>query len=164
MIKRLFIFSDMQFDDSFHGAPKDWTTDHMAITQAYEKAGYTVPEIVSYLLLLRWTFESHSTLTQPVLLSSNFQVYWNLQGVHDRSKPVTADQPGVALLSGFSPNLLKIFMESDEEELRKQLEEFAIVGKDGEEVKKSEKSAMNPVDVMMKAIGKKSFEGLKVLD
>ncbi len=52
MIKRLFIFSDMQFDDC-RGANetweqnRDWVTDHDVIVREYAEAGYDVPEIVS---------------------------------------------------------------------------------------------------------------------
>lgn len=53
-------------------------------------------------------------------------------------------------------------MESDEEELRKQLESFAVVDADGNDVKV--KSGMTPTDVMMKAVSKKSFHGLRVID
>lgn len=77
------------------------------------------------------------------------------------SKPVTASQNGVALVSGFSGNLLKIFMDGDEE-LKRKMEAIVIVEKDGETVE--EKDEMNPIDVMLRALSKKSFDGLKVLD
>ncbi|KAF8341290.1 uncharacterized protein EI90DRAFT_3011918 [Cantharellus anzutake] len=138
MVKRLFIFSDMQFDDC-RGArygngqqDSDWVTDHDMIVRQYAEAGYDVPEIV----------------------------YWNLDD-DEGSKPVTASQNGVALVSGFSGNLLKIFMDGDEE-LRRELEELEVVENDGST--KAEKPEMNPIDVMLKALLKKSFDGLKVLD
>lgn len=134
MIKRLFIFSDMQFDECRAKATTSWTTDHQAITEAYAAAGYDVPEII----------------------------YWNLSSYSAASKPVLGDTPGTALLSGFSANLLKLFTESDDETLREQLESFSLVEKDGQT--KEEKSGMNPTDVMLKAVSKKSFDGLRVLD
>ncbi|KDQ07191.1 hypothetical protein BOTBODRAFT_39027 [Botryobasidium botryosum FD-172 SS1] len=133
MIKRLFVFSDMQFDNcrGRHGA---WETDHEKITKAYAEAGYDVPEIV----------------------------YWNLAG--DRGpKPVTAEQKGVALVSGFSGNMLKVFMEGGEDE-----EEEALVPEEEDaaahETKKAKKAEMDPVAVMLKALGKKSFAPLTVVD
>ena len=60
MIKRLFVFSDMQFNDCRAHAQNDWTTDHMAITKAYEAAGYQVPEIVSAI-----PSECRRTLSHP---------------------------------------------------------------------------------------------------
>ena|ERR1700733_14997249 len=137
MIKRLFIFSDMQFDQCRANAHTTWTTDHQAIVEAYTSAGYDVPEIV----------------------------YWNLSSHAGASKPVLGDTPGAALLSGFSGNLLKIFTESSEEELSQQLENFTLVDKDGKEEEGGQaKSGMSPTEVMMKAINKKSFHGLRVLD
>ncbi|KAF8311896.1 hypothetical protein DL93DRAFT_2060520 [Clavulina sp. PMI_390] len=139
MIKRLFVFSDMQFDEARQGASTTWTTDHDAIKIAYEKAGYDVPEIV----------------------------YWNLSGNANASKPVLGDTPGTALLSGWSANLLKVFMDSDEEEMRKLLEEMAIVDEKGNDVEipgVEKKPGMTPTDVMLKAVSKKSYDGLKVID
>jgi len=146
MVKRLFIFSDMQFDDcrkpavTWRSGPggyivpdqSEWVTDHDMIVREYANAGYDVPEIV----------------------------YWNLAD-HNASKPVTASQNGVALVSGFSGNLLKIFMDGDEE-LKRKMEAIEIVEKDGETVE--EKEEMNSIDVMLRALSKKSFDGLKVLD
>lgn len=149
----------MQFDECRANANNDWTTDHKAITEAYEKAGYDVPEIVR-----AFTFFSLSDreLIEMLCLS---QVYWNLSSRSGSSKPVLGDTPGTALLSGFSPNLLKIFMEGDEEELRKQLEAFAVVDEKGEVIGTAEaKSGMTPTDVMIKAVSKKSFDGLRVID
>jgi hypothetical protein len=68
----------------------------------------------------------------------------------------------VALLSGFSSNLLKIFME-DPDSFRKEMEGLEIVDKDGSTTT-VEKDTINPIDVMMKAIMKKSFDGLQVID
>ena len=38
-------------------------------------------------------------------------VFWNLRD--SRSTPVTSTQPGVAMMSGFSKNLVKLFLEND---------------------------------------------------
>lgn len=47
MIKRLFVFSDMQFDASRQNNRTDWKTDYGYIADEYREAGYDVPEIVS---------------------------------------------------------------------------------------------------------------------
>lgn len=40
-------------------------------------------------------------------------VYWNLRASpDDRNVPVRMDQPGVALVSGFSGELLKLFLDN----------------------------------------------------
>lgn len=90
-------------------------------------------------------------------------MFWNLSQNSDASKPVLGNTEGVALLSGFSGNLLKIFMESDEEDLLKQLESFTVIDEKGDEAP-AVAGAMTPLDVMMKALSKKSFDGLRVID
>jgi len=102
MIKRLFVFSDMQFDESYRCtlAEGSWQTEHQKVVKAFHEAGYDVPEIV----------------------------YWNLAG-DELAKPVTAAEEGVAIMSGFSPNMLKIFMGGgaiEQEEL--QFEEEVVAG------------------------------------
>ncbi|RCV06393.1 hypothetical protein SETIT_1G159000v2 [Setaria italica] len=62
-----------------------WETDYRAICRKFRNAGYgdVVPQIV----------------------------FWNLRD--SRSTPVTSTQPGVAMVSGFSKNLVKLFLEND---------------------------------------------------
>ena len=100
MIKRLFVFSDMQFDESYRDTLGEggWQTEHQKVVKAFHEAGYDVPEIV----------------------------YWNLAG-DELAKPVTAIEEGVAIMSGFSPNMLKVFMRGgavEQEEL--QLDEVVV--------------------------------------
>jgi hypothetical protein len=63
---------------------RPWETDYEAITRKFTEAGYgeVVPEIV----------------------------FWNPRS--SKSVPVTAGQKGVALVSGFSKNLVKLFLDS----------------------------------------------------
>ncbi|KAJ1283549.1 hypothetical protein BS78_03G136900 [Paspalum vaginatum] len=62
-----------------------WETDYQAICRKFRDAGYgdAVPQIV----------------------------FWNLRD--SQSTPVTSTQPGVAMVSGFSKNLVKLFLEND---------------------------------------------------
>ncbi|XP_039841876.1 uncharacterized protein LOC120702212 [Panicum virgatum] len=62
-----------------------WETDYEAICRKFQDAGYgdVVPQIV----------------------------FWNLRD--SRSTPVTSTQPGVAMVSGFSKNFVKLFLEND---------------------------------------------------
>lgn len=80
MIKRIFVFSDMEFDQA---SANSWETDYEAIKRKYRESGYgnAVPEIV----------------------------FWNLRD--SRATPVPAKEKGVALVSGFSKNLLTLFLE-----------------------------------------------------
>ncbi|XP_059636006.1 uncharacterized protein LOC132278214 [Cornus florida] len=82
MIKRLFVFSDMEFDLA---SWNPWETDYEAICRKFKESGYgsCVPEIV----------------------------FWNLRD--SRATPVPSHQKAVALVSGFSKNLLKVFLKED---------------------------------------------------
>ncbi|KAG0547753.1 hypothetical protein BDA96_01G107600 [Sorghum bicolor] len=64
---------------------RPWETDYQAICRKFSDAGYgdAVPQIV----------------------------FWNLRD--SKSTPVTSTQPGVAMVSGFSKNLVKLFLEND---------------------------------------------------
>ncbi|KAI3833296.1 hypothetical protein MKW98_006395 [Papaver atlanticum] len=100
MIKLLFVFSDMEFNQasgkshhsyySYYGQSRlvqatTWETDYQVIQDKYRMSGYmNVPEIV----------------------------FWNLRD--SRSTPVLGQQKGVALVSGFSKNLLKLFLEGSD--------------------------------------------------
>jgi Domain of unknown function (DUF2828) len=46
MIERLFVFSDMEFDESSKQSGADWETEHQKVVEAFDGAGYDVPEIV----------------------------------------------------------------------------------------------------------------------
>ncbi|KAJ1391485.1 von Willebrand factor A-like domain superfamily [Sesbania bispinosa] len=97
MIKRVFVFSDMEFDQA---SLNPWETDYQAITRKYSEKGYgsAVPQIV----------------------------FWNLRD--SRATPVPATQKGVALVSGFSKNLLTLFLDNDGDISPEEAMEAAISG------------------------------------
>ncbi len=141
MVKRLFVFSDMQFDAE-DDAGRDvggWETNHDAIVGAYAEAGYDVPEIV----------------------------YWNLAGELE-TVPVEAERKGIALMSGFSPAMMKVFMGEDGEEEEVLDDDTVMVDEEGEEMKPEpawrKQEEMTPLSVMMKALGMASYDNLIVLD
>lgn len=87
MIGTVFVFSDMQFDVATHGhggfgMPACPETNFKVAQAEFEQHNYKLPKIV----------------------------FWNLQGEGDDSMPVTHNEQGVALVSGFSGQLLKLFM------------------------------------------------------
>jgi hypothetical protein len=134
MVKRLFIFSDMQFDEASR-TKRSWNSTHDDIVKAYKEAGYEVPEIV----------------------------YWNLAAQQEktlRPMPVQADTPGVAMMNGFSPAMLKVFMGEDPAE--EEAEWDMLV--DEKPAPEAEKTKMDPITIMKKALNKESFSGLVVLD
>lgn len=145
MIQRIFVFTDMQFDASQANMQFDvsqettpnaaeWDTNHDVIERAYKEAGYEMPEIV----------------------------YWDLSTA-DRypgiTAPVTGERKGVALLNGYSPSLLKVFMGGEEED------EWEEVVQDEEGVTQVKaKKKFTPVEFMQMALGRKSFDGLVIVD
>ena len=87
MPKRLYIFSDMQFNEAtternWYGEVVESRTNHENIVNKYKNAGYSLPEII----------------------------YWNLRSNTTVDFPVKSDQEGVSLISGYSPSILKNIM------------------------------------------------------
>lgn len=79
MPSKILILSDMEFDAAVDVGGEDWNpTAHQMIQEMYEKAGYKVPQIV----------------------------FWNIQS-RNGGVPVAFDQQGTALISGFSPAIMK---------------------------------------------------------
>ena len=134
MIKQLFVFSDMQFDeaDGTQNSVDSWATNYDVIEKAYKQAGYEVPQII----------------------------YWDLAAA--RTKEVEdSRKKGVAMMNGFSPAMLKVFMGEEEEVLI----DWEKVEEDGSvTVVEKEKEVFNPYNVMLKALMKKSFDHLVVVD
>ncbi|KAF5746389.1 hypothetical protein HS088_TW06G00560 [Tripterygium wilfordii] len=107
MIKRLFVFSDMEFDQA---SMNPWETDYQVIVKKFTEKGYgsAVPEIV----------------------------FWNLRD--SRATPVPGTQKGVALVSGYSKNLMKLFLDGG--------------------------GVINPVEVMEMAIAGEEYKKLVIMD
>jgi len=79
MPKRLFVISDMQFDQADHG----FKTSHQVLQTKFHQQGFDVPTIV----------------------------YWNVRS-NTQDFPTSNDELGVALVSGFSPSILKDLIDS----------------------------------------------------
>ncbi|CAD6336034.1 unnamed protein product [Miscanthus lutarioriparius] len=96
--------------DFDQASSRPWETDYEAITRKFTEAGYgaVVPEVV----------------------------FWNLRD--SDSVPVTALQKGVALVSGFSKNMVKLFLDGD--------------------------GIVTPRDIMDKAISGPEYQKLVVFD
>ncbi|KAK2803191.1 hypothetical protein FQN50_007058 [Emmonsiellopsis sp. PD_5] len=149
MVKRIFVFSDMQFDEARgDGKQEKWETHQEIIQKAFEEKGYKVPELI----------------------------YWNLAGKPKDGAPVTHDMVGTAMVSGQSQGMMKVFLEGggfedadDEEDVEMEMEnkgDGAEGGGDEDEwgvVKKKEKT-IDPMKIVWKAVGHEAFGMLKVLD
>ncbi|KAJ6703220.1 hypothetical protein OIU85_029215 [Salix viminalis] len=99
MIKRVFVFSDMEFDQA---SCNPWETDYQVIARKFTENGYgsAIPEIV----------------------------FWNLRD--SRATPVPGTQKGVALVSGFSKNLMKLFLDGEGEMSPEAVMDEAIAGEE----------------------------------
>jgi len=113
MIKTIFVFSDMQFDEA-SSSPLE--TDYQQIQRKFAKEGYDVPKII----------------------------FWNLRESVASATPVLFDTIGTAMVSGWSGQLLKLFLENG-----------------GDMINAPE---FSPEFVMEKAIGKRGYDVLKVID
>lgn len=141
MVKRLFVFTDMEFDCNGSFANR-WETTYDTIKKLFAEAGYEVPEIV----------------------------WWNLSGQRysymrpESSIPVTKDVEGCALLSGYSAALMKTFIEGEEAEEEEEQDQDENT-QDGEEKPKPKKrEKITPLGIMMKAVYHETFKDLAVYD
>lgn len=80
MIKKIIVLSDMQFNQASHGI-KNVELLHDFITNKYNESNYNPPDFI----------------------------YWNLNP-YDATFPVESNKEGTVLVSGFSEQLLKTFM------------------------------------------------------
>ena len=90
MPKKLFIYTDMQFDEATTDVVKKESngieTLYKTIVKMFKAADYTPPKFI----------------------------FWNLNSGHKESFPVNCKTEGTAMISGFSEQMLKIFMTYDE--------------------------------------------------
>ena len=123
MIETLFIFSDMQFDAACgsRGFLRDFfaktrPTNFKVAKAKFKKRGYKLPKVV----------------------------FWNLRRCgygESASVLVTQTEEGTALVSGFSGQLLKLFMDGVNELV-----------------------SFNPFIIVKEAIGKEKYDNWKVVD
>ncbi|EFW99928.1 hypothetical protein CMQ_246 [Grosmannia clavigera kw1407] len=143
MVRRVFVFSDMQFNEA-HKADERWDSAYERIERQCREASYDMPEIV----------------------------FWNLAaGRSDDAtapKPVKADQPGTALVSGYSQAMLKVFLDGGSYETAEDDEDKGLVqvqaDGDGAVEVERHKEQMTPAKLANKAISHKAYAMLKVMD
>ncbi|KAM5347865.1 hypothetical protein ACJ41O_007689 [Fusarium nematophilum] len=152
MVKRVFVFSDMQFDTAGYnryGSSQKWSTAFERVKAKYEKAGYEMPELVF------WN------------LAGGRAGYTGAAGDPTAPKPVTSEEDGTCLVSGYSQALLKVFLDGGSFEEEEDEEDAVVVSKDeeGNAVEQPKKKAkMDPISLVKKAIGHKAYDMLKVVD
>lgn len=170
MVKRVFVFSDMQFDEaettySDEGKEDPWSaSSYERIKKKYEEHGYEMPELVFWNLAGgRAGYKGHGG------------------GDETAPKPVLAEEMGTAMVSGYSQGMLKVFMDNgmfdeadddeEEEEEDDDDDDFEKMDEEGNEEKpekvekkKKEKKKINPLTMVKKAISHKGYAMLEVLD
>lgn len=143
MVKQIFIFSDMQFNEaSRHG--ERWTSSYERIQARYAEAGYEMPSIV----------------------------FWNLAGYSYGNVPVECDEKGVSLVGGYSQGQMKMFLGGGEFEDEPEEEEVKMedVEKDEEgdeelvDVSVQKRTQVDPLSTIRKAISHPAYRMLKVVD
>lgn len=161
-IPNLLVISDMQFDSaagigSSHyysyttgaRASRDtnWNTVYQNIEKLYHQLGMEV---------------AGTPYTPPII------IFWNVRA-NTVGFPVTADQKGVMMLSGYSPALMK-FILSGEFEKEVVEEETVVEEKEGVKGEKEEsvtvitkkrKVAVTPMDVLQKVLNEDKFNCIR---
>ena len=142
MVKQVFVFSDMQFDEC---GGESWSNSFERIQHKYKEAGYDMPKLIF------WNLAG------------------GRMGL--ASKPTLAEQDDVALVSGYSQGQLKMFLDNGQFEEPEAEVEITDVEeeKDGEDdavvvERKVKKPKLDPKAMMMKAISHKAYDMLKVYD
>ncbi|KAH9863063.1 hypothetical protein IAQ61_009338 [Plenodomus lingam] len=137
MVKQVFVFSDMQFDQA-HDDNDRWTTSYDRIKAKYKEAGYDMPRLI----------------------------FWNLAS-SATEKPVTVDDSDTALVSGYSQGMLRAFLESGAFDSVEEYIEEEIGGEEGEQGMTkvmNVKSKMEPMDLVRKSVENKAYGMLEVVD
>ena len=86
-------------------------------------------------------------------------IYWNVRP-NTVDFPALADTPGVALLAGYSPSLIKIVMDGCDTDAEAPVEE--VVQEDGTVVQVAVKKEINPMDILKKAVSDERYDALRL--
>lgn len=151
MVKRVFVFSDMQFDTAQAGYDR-WTTSYKRIQKKFRVAGYEMPQLVF------WNIAGGR---------AGYQGTTGGRGDQTAPKPVTAAEENTAIVSGYSPGMLKIFLENGSFEDPGENEEVieTTENEDAEIViEKQKKSKMDALSTVRRAINHKAYSMLEILD
>jgi len=149
--EQLIVVSDMQFNAAGGGgygygaqAPaqaQGWSSEYAKIKGAWDAEGLPCPEIV----------------------------FWNVRS-GTASFPASADTEGVQMVSGFSHNLLKLFLEGTHDQGADEVDEDVSEGEtegEGEDVtaprkkRKVSKPKVTPLDTMRRALDDEAYAPLR---
>jgi hypothetical protein len=131
-IPNLLVISDMQFDAA-KGNGDSWNTAYENIVQLFAELGMRT---------------KGSPFLPPTI------IFWNVRG--SVGFPVAADQPGVVMMSGYSPSLMK-FILSGELEREEIIEEEEACGSGTVIVQKRRKVQVTPLEVLDKVLHEEAY-------
>lgn len=164
MVKRIFVFSDMQFNKA-EAAQDRWTTSFERIKKKFADAGYEMPQMMFWNLARgRGGYGGF-----PVTSSWGMDVPEPVV-----PKPVTVEEHNTATVSGYSQGMLKVFLDNgsfeereEEQEEESKAEEIKEVGSGenaGKESSPTKRRKIDPLSTVKKAVGHKAYDMLKVVD
>merc|ERR1711908_104204 len=136
-IPDMIVFSDMQFDVA-GGYGDRWETQYERIVRRFAESGVQV---------------CGEPWPAPQI------TFWNLRG-RTSGFPASADQPGVKLLSGFSPALLKLVLGGEEEGLEEEEVETEV---DGEVVVTKVKRKATPLETLRKCLDDGQYDPVRAI-
>jgi len=110
-------------DMQFNQADGNYKTNHQTVVDKFKNAGYEVPLLV----------------------------YWNVRA-NTVDFPALADTPGVALLGGYSPSLMKVVMDGCELDAEVEMEVEGV----------PKKKELNPIDILKKAVSDERYDALSL--
>jgi hypothetical protein len=184
-IKKVFIFSDMQFDDAM--PQKAETEEDIPWDREYCRLHGTRAWLVRRYELFQAKTANSETPHQIIkeeYAKAGYDlptvVYWNIQGeaYTGSTLPVQAKEMGVEMMSGFSGSLMKFFLGQAEEEAQaaaeaekesqKEKEEYDDLDEPVDEklasLTKKEKAEVTPAQQLTKVLANPAFGKLVVVD
>jgi hypothetical protein len=143
MVKQIFVFSDMQFNQA---CDKPWETAYQRIKGKFSKYGYELPTLIFWNLAGgRADYLGYGDPVAP--------------------KPVTKDITGTAIVSGYSAAQMKTFLDSGEISPEEEtVEEDVMVGEEGIVEVKKQQQKIDPLANVMRVINRSAYDMLKVVD
>ena len=119
MVKQIFVFSDMQFDDA-HGIDSSaFETDFGRIKRRFAEHGYELPKLIF------WNLASGNRYNFPTPHAKGFDA-----DEYSAPKPVTKEVEGTMIVGGYSQAMMKMFLEDG---TFGALEEEVVMDEDGED-------------------------------
>jgi Domain of unknown function (DUF2828) len=134
MVKQIFVFSDMQFNQAAIMHDR-WSSSYERIKKKYEVAGYEMPTLI----------------------------FWNLAAYTD-GVPVDSNEPGTILVSGYSQGQMKMFLDNGGFEDAEDEVVAVDSNEDGLVMINKEKVKVDPMIALKKALSHPAYGMLKVVD